>query len=388
MRLRKLISFISISAMFVASNTSIVLASTEDISIVVNGSNVEFDTKPFVNESGRTMVPVSSIAKMLDAEVKWDGQKQQVTITKGETKLVLTIGSDIIEINGEMVQMDTEASMVGGRTMVPLSIIAKSFNADIVWDGKTKTVSIKTEDSGSNNLNNTNNSNNTVSNDVTTLNSKEIKVTNITSNSIDIEYSYGNKTKVYLAIANDEYASIIDELSQEEFANFVLTSEIKPQELVVMTFRIDSMGDFFAPDTNYTIYIMEDEGNGNYTTISSEKFTTAKESANSESFNLEYNFVELNDGYAYIEVSDKNNNKGFEVYSYSQEKDMTLDTYIEPSDITIDFLTTNGYPLSSNGTNYLYFGFEATPGKTYELYFVVMKDDLVSDINYLEVKTL
>ncbi len=361
MRLKKLLSRIMIGTIFILSNTMIASAATDEIKVVVNGNSVEFDTPPVANSSGRTMVPVSSIAKMLNAEVKWDGQKQQVTIVKGDIKLVLTIGSDIIDVNGEKIKMDAEAMTIGGRTMVPLSIIAKSFDANVAWNGSDKTVYITTE--------------------------KELEVLNITSNSIDINYEFGIP-KVHLAIANDEYASKIEGLTAKEFADFVANNEMVYHELFTAQFPILYIDGIFNEDTNYTIYIMEEYKNGSFSPISSEKFRTEKEFVNSEYLDLEYGFEEVHNGMALIHVVDKNNNKGFGGYFYFQEKDSAETTvpYIEAADVNIEFLASNGYPLSAQNTNSVVFGFPVTAGKVYDLYFVVIKDDLVSDIKYVEVK--
>ncbi len=49
-------------------------------------------------------------------------------------------------INGEVIVSDVPPTIVEGRTMVPLRIVADAFNADTVWDGVARTVYINTRE--------------------------------------------------------------------------------------------------------------------------------------------------------------------------------------------------------------------------------------------------
>jgi hypothetical protein len=101
--------------------------------------------KPFI-KNGFTLVPVRYVVEQLDAEVKWDGDKREVTVKDELTGnvIVFTIGSKTALLNGNAVTLDTEAIInSGGSTYVPVRFITEQgLGGTISWDDNTRTVSI------------------------------------------------------------------------------------------------------------------------------------------------------------------------------------------------------------------------------------------------------
>lgn len=65
------------------------------------------------------------------------------------TKIELTIGSKIIYINDEAVEIDAAPVIRNDRTMVPIRVIAEALGATVTWlDGEEPTVSIETAGGG------------------------------------------------------------------------------------------------------------------------------------------------------------------------------------------------------------------------------------------------
>ena len=112
----------------------------ENINVV--GKNVKFDTPPVI-KGGRTLVPVRAITEGLGAEVQWNAKTQEVTITKDGTVIVLTLGSNEVKVNGEIIQIDTEANMYSNRTYVPIRFISETFKANVNWDAENEVVEIE-----------------------------------------------------------------------------------------------------------------------------------------------------------------------------------------------------------------------------------------------------
>jgi len=105
----------------------------------------ENEVRPYLNEEkGTTMVPVRFVTEKLDAEVLWDGDKMEATIIDLYTgkKLVFTIDSDTVLIDGKEVQLEAAAVLQGGSTYVPVRIIAESLGGAVGWEEATRTVSI------------------------------------------------------------------------------------------------------------------------------------------------------------------------------------------------------------------------------------------------------
>ena len=100
----------------------------------INGETKSLDVAPFINDKGRTMVPVRFIAEALGLSIKWDPEKRQVIISGENTDIVLTIDSNIAYVNGVPTKMDSEAVIVDGRTFVPLRFIAEAFGFEVQWN--------------------------------------------------------------------------------------------------------------------------------------------------------------------------------------------------------------------------------------------------------------
>ncbi len=103
-----------------------------DMSISVDGKAVDFpDAKPFVDDNDRTQVPVRAVTEALGASVDWNGAEQLVTINGGGVKILLTIGSDIINVNGKPTKMDTAATVIDERIYIPARYVAEAMGYEV-----------------------------------------------------------------------------------------------------------------------------------------------------------------------------------------------------------------------------------------------------------------
>ncbi|MCL2200526.1 MAG: stalk domain-containing protein [Oscillospiraceae bacterium] len=112
-----------------------------DIYVVLDGTRIIFDVPPQVVD-GRTLVPLRAIFEALGAEVNWNEATQTVTATKGDTTVVLPIGSTSPTVSGQTVTIDVPASVLNGRTLVPLRFVAESFGVSVDWNSDTRTITI------------------------------------------------------------------------------------------------------------------------------------------------------------------------------------------------------------------------------------------------------
>ncbi|MEW6276656.1 MAG: copper amine oxidase N-terminal domain-containing protein [Bacillota bacterium] len=68
----------------------------------------------------------------------------KVTLIKGDKVVQLTIGSNVMMINGVAVNMDVAAEIVDlGRTMLPFRWVAQVLGATVTWDEATQTVTME-----------------------------------------------------------------------------------------------------------------------------------------------------------------------------------------------------------------------------------------------------
>lgn len=122
-------------------------SASDNIKVVVNGSYVNFDVPPQII-NGRTMVPVRAIFEALGADVYWDDATKTVYAEKPESDWVtyvkLTIGSNIMEGSyvGNSYWLESPATIIDGRTLVPARAAAEGFGHIVEWDESTRTVYI------------------------------------------------------------------------------------------------------------------------------------------------------------------------------------------------------------------------------------------------------
>ena len=154
-------------------------AFAKDIAVQVDDKQVKFtDAKPFIDEKGRTMVPLRPVADAMGLEVEWGRRTKTAVFSETYQKGMEGFGYDIngkavygeitymslsfkvndpkVEMlgkvkkeNGEMTmiadhfQMDTTAVVKNGRTYAPLRYMVQSFGYDVSWDKETKTVVVE-----------------------------------------------------------------------------------------------------------------------------------------------------------------------------------------------------------------------------------------------------
>lgn len=151
---RKLIAFSMLLALFTTSVTSAVASpiqpmaisnrGEEEIPIIVNDTEINCDQPPVIIED-RVLVPLRAIFESLDAEVYWNNDTRSVTAIRGDTTILLTIGSSLLYKNGEIIYMDVPGQIVNSRTMVPLRAVSESLGSSVYWDNETRTVHIYTD---------------------------------------------------------------------------------------------------------------------------------------------------------------------------------------------------------------------------------------------------
>lgn len=120
-----------------------VVFTINDTSYTVNGIGQTMDVAPYIKD-GRTFLPVRYVAQALGVTPEnilyADGK---VTLIKGDKVVQLTIGSNVMVINGIGIAMDVPAEIKDGRTMLPFRWVAQALGAKVNWDEATQTVTME-----------------------------------------------------------------------------------------------------------------------------------------------------------------------------------------------------------------------------------------------------
>ena len=115
------------------------------IDIYYKDKLVPTDTSPVI-EDGRTLVPISSIAKSMNADVNWNSATKTATIVKDNITIEMVLGSKNVNISKDgkksQLVLDVAAKSINGRTMVPVRAISEIFGSKVVWDKETESILI------------------------------------------------------------------------------------------------------------------------------------------------------------------------------------------------------------------------------------------------------
>jgi len=113
------------------------------VTVILDGNELDFEVPPRLI-GGRAMVPLRMIFEEMGANVDWNPNTETVTATKGDTTVVMRIGSTSPTVNGEVVSLDQPSIIVNGRSLAPLRFVAEAFGGRVVWDSETQRATITT----------------------------------------------------------------------------------------------------------------------------------------------------------------------------------------------------------------------------------------------------
>lgn len=114
----------------------------EGIKVSLNGALLEFDVVPTIIKE-RTMVPLRKIFEALCSEVVWQKETQTVVSKRDNTTVCFTVGSDKMTVNGEVITVDSPATIIDGRMLVPIRALSEAFGLKVEWDEENSLVILR-----------------------------------------------------------------------------------------------------------------------------------------------------------------------------------------------------------------------------------------------------
>ena len=99
--------------------------------------------KSFIDENGRTLVPLRAVVEALGAEVDLNEDERKITLSYDGDEIEMTVGETTAYVNGEEVTLEAAPKIRGGRTVVPVRFIAETFGLTVTWDAESGTIIIE-----------------------------------------------------------------------------------------------------------------------------------------------------------------------------------------------------------------------------------------------------
>jgi len=120
-------------------------SSSNDLTIKLNGRDMVFDQssslgKPFIDDSGRTLVPVRKLLDEMGVEVEYNKDRRAVYASKGGYRVKIPIDESFVETPNGRIEMDTKAVIKEGRAYIPLRYLFEAFAMPVEWHEGSRTV--------------------------------------------------------------------------------------------------------------------------------------------------------------------------------------------------------------------------------------------------------
>lgn len=131
--------------LIISTFLSVVIATPAfaNIGVSIDGKQVPFSSSsgtPFIDENGRTLVPLRAAMEAFGCSVNWDEPTKTATVIKENTIVTITAGKSYLFSNGTRIENDSAAKIVNGRVYLPIRAVLEAFGASVGWDQPTQTV--------------------------------------------------------------------------------------------------------------------------------------------------------------------------------------------------------------------------------------------------------
>lgn len=125
-----------LTGLTIESSVSSSLAKAQELTagkkVYYKGAAIDFDVKPAVI-GGRLMIPARAVFEKMGATVTWDAVSKSLTVNRGNRQVLIFIDNAIMTVNGVATKLDVPATIVDGRTLVPLRAIATALGAKVIY---------------------------------------------------------------------------------------------------------------------------------------------------------------------------------------------------------------------------------------------------------------
>ncbi len=116
-------------------------AASSSIGIVIDGKTLSLDIEPIIIND-RTMVTLRGVFEELGATVDWDIETHQAIIKSDDVEVLVTPDTDNVLVNGRLYILDSPATIVNDRLLIPVRFIAEALGHEVGWDPVNRVVLI------------------------------------------------------------------------------------------------------------------------------------------------------------------------------------------------------------------------------------------------------
>jgi len=115
--------------------------------ITINGTKARIDEAGHepLNFEGATMVPLRGIIELLGGSVDYNTETNTARVIHGENVTDFILGSTAAFINGDPVKLGAAPAILNGSLYVPVRALADMIGAELAWNGETREATLTYE---------------------------------------------------------------------------------------------------------------------------------------------------------------------------------------------------------------------------------------------------
>lgn len=104
--------------------------------------NGELKDIQIILKDSNTLIPLRFCSEELLASVGWDKKTQEISITKGDDKVLFTVGSLEYKHNEEVKELLVAPELINGITYVPFRPLVEALNGVVLYNNENKFINI------------------------------------------------------------------------------------------------------------------------------------------------------------------------------------------------------------------------------------------------------
>ena len=112
------------------------------MTVIVNGTEVDFGDCCAVIENGSTLVPARALFETLGAQVSWNGETQTVYAERDWRLISFKIGDSKIYVDGQVKELGLSVKIIDSVAYIPLRSMCDALDYKLSWDEETKSAEV------------------------------------------------------------------------------------------------------------------------------------------------------------------------------------------------------------------------------------------------------
>ncbi|SEM77729.1 N-acetylmuramoyl-L-alanine amidase [Paenibacillus sp. OV219] len=140
--MKKFVTAVLLLSFLISMFPALVGAAEAAPKLYLNGKQLQSGAEPQI-VGDTTFVPIRTVTEGLGFDVSWTSPV--VTISNGNTSMLLTIGDKTAIVNGQEASLEKPAIIDTGSTLVPLRFVGEQFGLQVYWDKQSRSVHLYAE---------------------------------------------------------------------------------------------------------------------------------------------------------------------------------------------------------------------------------------------------